>query len=678
MNLYKLEEGELYDIAKKSYNDVYNNIMSRGKNKKLPTFLGNRSTILEKENFSNLITNDYLVSPRPNRSIKLLMLIGSIDKNNEDARYLFFIDRELNYWTIENLPSIQECAQILFDGELILPTNALLNKKVISVNKGEFIYHATDLLYGPSNPTFATMEGKLLKLHLGSSFAMIGPKANARWPFSKRYNILRRIILSDHSPIYQYNNHIKIPFRIVICPYFSVKELFPKLGRANKVHKYICDSVVDKHRNCSLVFTRNDDLCGENKSIVAQNPQPYIHISLQKSPSNHFIAGVLDQQHLFQLDIPVIVPLETAQQQYKEGEIVLCSVKDGKLYLEYKVPYMKYPDSIETLHAILREQKDPVNLNLLCVVFDQTFQQNKRMKNQVLDQLGLTFKYRCALRNKDPRILFPENTATLKKFEEIINRYRMDPNIEIETKINVPFSDCLLPVLFKGEEPDVTEECVLIYTTNSSVPGKTSQTKVSYGILGSHRLALPVIKNTPIGKLTVPKNEIMKICGYDIHSLTTYVSNVEKYTKKTLFTLQSDKITYRHQRKYEINGMPENNTPNILWRLDITLYGDSDISERGAKDDFTNNPKMDIRIRYAPGEQERNALEYCRVYPTDEILKQTVFAFSGTNQFQEVSLTNTTKMLLERIEKIRNVPIHVVVNDYCRVLVWLFNILFAV
>ena len=93
MNLFKLRKGQgLYDIAKKSYDVVYNNIMSRGRIHQIPTFLGNSSTVLEREHFSGLVQNDYLVSLRASKSERFLMLIGETDENNSEARYIFFVD----------------------------------------------------------------------------------------------------------------------------------------------------------------------------------------------------------------------------------------------------------------------------------------------------------------------------------------------------------------------------------------------------------------------------------------------------------------------------------------------------------------------------------------------------------------------------------------------------------
>ena len=243
MNLLELRRGDLYKIAKKSYDVVYNNIMSRGKMHQEPTFLGdlNKSS-LKREHFSDLIQNDYLVSLRSDDSY--LMLIGEVDENNSEARYIFFISRDkssnLTYFTIEDLPSIRGCAQMLFDGELL-------------INDKKAIYIANDLLYGPSTPTFED-ETSRLKLNLGASFAMIGPKANTRWPFYKRYDILKKVILNDYSPISQYIRGGEA-FSMIVSPYFSAKELFSNSTDVSDVYRYL--------RLAQMTSTRSVDFISE-------------------------------------------------------------------------------------------------------------------------------------------------------------------------------------------------------------------------------------------------------------------------------------------------------------------------------------------------------------------------------------------------------------------------------
>ena len=47
------KHGYMYELAKESYDDIYNNIMSKGKNKIKATFLGGNPVTLEKKDFQH-------------------------------------------------------------------------------------------------------------------------------------------------------------------------------------------------------------------------------------------------------------------------------------------------------------------------------------------------------------------------------------------------------------------------------------------------------------------------------------------------------------------------------------------------------------------------------------------------------------------------------------------------
>lgn len=571
MNLFKLRKGQgLYDIAKKSYDVVYNNIMSRGRIHQTPTFLGNSSTVLEREHFSGLVQNDYLVSLRASKSESFLMLIGETDENNSEARYIFFVDAELSYWVMEDLPSISGCAQMLFDGELFS-------------RDGGFVFNACDLLYGPSTPTFED-ETSRLKLNLGASFAMIGPKANARWPFYKRYDVLKKVVLNEYSPIYQYTakpypstlrvdlQNSNIGFSIAVNPYFSVKELFSKSNDVREAHNHIAkQSKLPK--DSLFVFTKNSDLCGENKTLIAA--------------------------------------------------------------------------------------KDSNDLKLLCVVFKPMAQWGAVYKTRILKQLmGTTFEHRCRL------IRNPCEFAQ-SAVQKLIEQYGKDQ--KIETKIFVSEQQrCILFKFFK-ELPNITESVVHYYTAElPKAPSikRNQEVRITYGILGAHRIKYEIVQTTELAQIAA---SIDKKYGYAAKPIT-YVINefaLHKYDPR------KGPQRYRYQKKYEINGMPENHTPNILWRLDITVYGESTVSEDLAKDNFTNDPKTEISVIYAPGEQESNALAYYNLYPNERTLQQMIAAFSLHG-----SPSTVLQMLNERIRKLKNLPINVIMQDYCRTIVWILNTLF--
>lgn len=572
MNLIELKKGEqLYNSAKKSYDVVYNNIMSRGRMHQTPTFLGGRSTLLEREHFSDLVRNDYLVSLRSATEGRFLMLIGEVDENSSEARYIFFIGTAskvpsapyLTYWVINDLPSISGCAQMLFDGELLTHNN--------------LIYNASDLLYGPSTPTFED-ESSRLKLNLGASFAMIGPKANSRWPFYKRYDILKKVVLNEYSPIYQYISRAKgTPFRMVVSPYFSVKDLFLKYNDVRQVQNHIAKHSIASTLDDRFVFTKNNDLCGDNKTLIA-------------AP---------------------------------------------------------------------RGAEGSIDLKLLCVVFKPSNTWGTMYRNRIIKQLiGTVFDHRCRL-SKNPCKLLGESFFSLQKLVEQFKQPTAKSKIYIKTKLNI-INPNICGFFRGGAEP---EPCAVYYYKHGK--GEIVITNV---ILGAHRIQYEILDITPITVLTIPSNEIMQKCGYGDASLAKpLITTVENVFKLLKHSPQVRPQRYRYQKKYEINGMPENHTPNILWRLDITIYGESTTSEDLAKKNFTDEPKTEISVKYAPGEQEMNALAYYNLYPNEETLQQ----------FSLRSARSAVTELNERIRKIQNLPTSVIMQDYCRTIMWILNTMYS-
>lgn len=652
MNLFKLKSGELYEIAKKSYSIVYNNIMSRGKQKQVPTQLASSIHIVEKDNFSDFIQDNYLVSAKPSNSIEFLLLIGEVDENSEGkSRFIFFIDRDMNYWTIEDLPLISGCSQMLFDGNLIFTSQIIATSDVINLKDGSFVYYATDLLYGPSNPTFED-ESARLKLNIGASFAMIGPKANMRWPFYKRYDILQKIVQSEYSPIYIYCKQLPIKFKISSSPFFPVKEVFYKYNKASKVQNFIKDTAlrvsvgtISLHRlDVDLIFKNSD---GRYETLVwNQNQTIYIQCVLKNGVLK---AGLLNgnKNNIVFVDIPLTGVTTTLS--IKDGDILICSVDSNSIIVRNHAPYIQHPDSIEKLNAILREQHDPIDLDLISSALNPS-QLNARMKTRILGQMSETFKYRC-LMSKPENVLKILDEQTLYSLQKLIDEYRKPG--QLKCTIELSSGETLsLQKLFKGHPPNISESLEIYSNGYCNI----------YGILGPHRLPGNIIPMTdPVLKLDIPISKTMQVCKYNIRSIVTYVME-RVATKKS--------IIYRYQKKYELNGMPEHHSPNILWKFEYTIYGESNGSEEDAKKKYTENPKTLIELKFSPGEQETNAWAYYNTYPSEQTLQQIVKSFSLPlcKSKEEVEIK-----LFERISKLKNLPTNVIIQDFCRTLHWILS-----
>lgn len=642
MNLFKLKSGELYDIAKKSYSVVYNNIMSRGKQKQVPVQLASNINIVEKDNFSDFVQDNYMVSAKPSNSIEFLLLIGEVDENSEGkSRFIFFIDRDMNYWTIEDLPLISGCSQMLFEGNLIFTSQIIANSNVINLKEGQFIYYATDLLYGPSAPTFEDDSARL-KLNIGASFAMIGPKANMRWPFYKRYDILQKIVQSEYSPIYIYCKHLPIKFKITSSPFFPVKKVFSEYSNVSKVQTFIKSAFSFQQFDVDLIF-KNGDSDGNNKTFVWNQNQT---IYIQCVRKNGILkAGLLNgtTSSIVFVDIPLTGV--TPSSSIKEGDILNCFVDGNSIIVRNYVPYIQHPDNIDKLNAILREQRDPIDLDLIGSALNPS-KLNERIKKRILGQMSETFKYRCIM-SKPENVLKILDEQTLYSFQKLIDQYGKPGQLKCTLE-----SEPNLQKLFKGQLPNISE----------SIEINSNGYCTIYGILGSHRLPGNINSITdPVLKLDIPISKTMQVCKYNIRSIVTYV--LGKVVTKT-------PTTYRYQKKYEINGMPEYHTPNILWKVEYTIYGESTVSEEDAKKKYTENPKTLLELKYLPGEQETNAWAYYNTYPSEQNLQQIVKSFSLPlcTSKEEVE----TK-LFQRINKLKTLPTSVIVQDFCRTLHWILS-----
>ena len=81
--------------------------------------------------------------------------------------------------------------------------------------------------------------------------------------------------------------------------------------------------------------------------------------------------------------------------------------------------------------------------------------------------------------------------------------------------------------------------------------------------------------------------DIMRLAGYNC-KVDTVIS------QETPINIQqiNNPNYYRYQIRYEVNGLPMDKSPAILWRLDVTEYGESRRSAADARRDFETMPKI--------------------------------------------------------------------------------------
>lgn len=236
----------IFKDAFQSYKEIYNNAMAKGKGNLEPKSLAGNPIQLESTNMGSLFKNpneynEYFVSTKAD-GLRYMLMVGNklIDK----SRNIYFVDINLNFWIIEELPSIPSKLNIdktLIDGEILFwgRIETVRDSKTREVfeyhlhkdkNGHPFIgFLAFDILYGPTNPDYVQENLSKIpqdraytdtssehyvprpKFQLGSFGAMVGLKAQTladskivRWPTTRRRNSLEQLLLNKESPLYQF------------------------------------------------------------------------------------------------------------------------------------------------------------------------------------------------------------------------------------------------------------------------------------------------------------------------------------------------------------------------------------------------------------------------------------------------------------------------------------------
>ena len=193
------------DYHKRTYYDIYNSSMSRGKIKVNPSFMGVRYSTSRSDIEKLVYSRDRYVYYLPSeRQKRFLLVVGS---KGEGGREIMFVDEDLNFYRIEvdykKLSEIPGCGEIVFDGIMYFDNTVKFSDGdpyFIEFTRGMYI--CTDILVGPTNPT---MKDGILEL--GSSGSYIGEKAGDRWPYNKRYDMMKTILTNHYSALYHYNKY---------------------------------------------------------------------------------------------------------------------------------------------------------------------------------------------------------------------------------------------------------------------------------------------------------------------------------------------------------------------------------------------------------------------------------------------------------------------------------------
>jgi hypothetical protein len=191
MILQILNEGDVYyNIMVEAYSKIYNNIVSKGKYKKEPKLLlqpiinaANDSSYLE-----DIIRGKYYICPQPDGRRAQMLVEGDNMYVEGKARMVFLEFEDGSKYICkttqkDSIPvSLYNCPPMLLDGYY---------------NEVDGSYTIVDMYYGPSS---------VEPYQLGASFPMIGPKVWGKWPYWKRYEIIKKMLAK--SPIVGQSNDL--------------------------------------------------------------------------------------------------------------------------------------------------------------------------------------------------------------------------------------------------------------------------------------------------------------------------------------------------------------------------------------------------------------------------------------------------------------------------------------
>ena len=608
---------DMYSFALESYKKIYNNIMSKGKIDLTPKFLGGNPITFEKKDIPMLFKKQYMVSAKANGGIRFLLMIGGESEIYKDKQ-IFFVDKNMAFWNITNLdlPGIKNISQILLDGELIVEGE---NNNINGEIRGKkLIYSSFDILYGPTNPKFDEIYNySTLGLELGSSAAMLGPKGGLRWPWFKRYNILKILVNNKYSSLNKYIN-------------------------LNNVGKYINITV-------SPFIKLENILLDENLNIRSFiDFKNYMNEKFKKSMKKQLTTTT--SKNIYKTNGLILTPYDT---EYISGQWSFCGNK------------------------VFKWNQESVNFKILKFLYKNNMGKiiedynnfNPTMKDQILDQIGtLEFRSRC-LMYRDPINIFSWEDGRDLKFM-IQDALKFDGNVELESRIifennRLPYFSCLVNKIFKNSV-EQTPTLKIYENRDNGTPGNR---RVSYALLGNHKALSENIDKIVRRRLKIKQSDMMKVANYNIKEINMVFSDEIVRFNNPLINNPS----YRHQIRYEVNGS-QPDFPSILWRLDITQFGQSRKSPEDAKLNYIKNPKTSIELEYSPGDQENKEWQYYLNNPTPQLLEQIIIKFNLNNSTLQPQ--QVRQMLDDRIDRLKNLSYETIFNDYCRLIVWICDLVY--
>lgn len=683
-----------YYKAFESYTKIYNMIMSTGNYKKTPSFLGGNPLNMENKDIANMLNSKYVVSAKAD-GYRFLLMVG--EKVESGKRCMYLVDKNLDFWTILDnnrvyVNEIDGVSPMLIDGELVMWGSLEISDRIMRLNRHGshnpfMLFSAFDMLYGPSDPKISNVDYGV-KMDLGSSFAMMGPKGGSRWPWNKRYSILDIVINNVYSNFNSYNNNLmiyNIKFGIILSPFKKLDEVLQNLkvinleNMSNYMKSLYIENIRTKYDKLVNFSSEGNTKNGFNTDGIIFTPYSKEYVkgswnfcgskTFKLKPPNELTVDLMIGKKTENGNIGlaslrsgnVSAGLITGN-RIKEGTIVECileKIENGtRIFSVKKIRTDKIrPNSINTVNSVISSIENPVNVSFLNILTQNKAKVLKKLdSNTLVNIIGKNRATRCMLEN-NPDMIFNENIK--KSIIELLVQHKNSVNTEIEARIILKnngnsYFNCLLGKIFENRGNIHDSPFTLKHYNRDG-------TRKTFVVLGSYKILESFEHKKQINKISIVGDSI-----YDYKAINFVVSKEELAEDNG----KQKTILHRYEKRYRLNGLYTNNIPSSLWRVDISEYGESKSSDEDAVDDYYQNPKISLEIEYAPGDSEMDM--WNRYFITkDRVDFDKLVTMFGLNR--GVPEKEILRLINMRISKMKNFNSEYVYRDFCKLLIWLLE-----
>jgi len=506
------------------------------------------------------------------------------------------------------------------------------------------------------------------------------------------------MVMNEFSPLRRYNRmENDFRFKMVVSPFVDMKIVLQSTNPYNYMKNIFSKGLkaqfpkIPNLKTDGLILTPTNTeylrgswaFCGNDQFKWKPNNELTVDLKLGKQVMLPVIINEREvMENVYKAYTrrgkkPIFVGYVIADTE-PNSDIVECiwlNDTDNPNLFEYKNdrPDKKLPNAEMTVQSVAKAIVEPFSMKALQIVYRYGLKKLTKMSKakklspqlkQVIQQLGPSFRLRCIL-DTNPSKIFTK--TDINKLLKLVTLTKKTKGSELESRFrfpnNLPYFNCLVSKL---KSPDYEQPLPVLKTYGANGLRKSEV------VLGDHTVLEEHIIKKELQRLRVQSNDIMKGSGYNLQFLDTVLST-ETNTRRNF----KPKM-YRYQVRYEVDPMPLSplgRTPSVLWRLDITEYGESKNSWMDAKRDYEVSPKSSIEIEYAPGDQENSVWRYYEDNNSPQNLLNVVDIF-------DLSVNNNNPGIVkakldERVKKIKNATPEFIVKDYCRLVVWVLRLIYS-